>query len=215
MQSRAETPELAVRRCGVMPETAHCCPPGGRTASGGPQGCTWGAHISTDIHSTRAMLHSRQRCSAWSMSWTSPNKNPKAHQLTDSPAGDNLIWKAGRHVGSCFMEKSCRKSWAAWVHPEGSPLTWRSGVPSHMWGCLAAWLCRFTADQPAREGRGQASILASLVLQGSLKPRANLFATRGQMQHANMVLNTGQASRTAENYFLHVKNIPMGWNKQN
>lgn len=57
--------------------------------------------------------------------------------------------------------------------------------------------------------------MASFVFQGSLEPGENLFATGRQTQHANTVLGAGQASHAAENYCLRVKNIPMGWNKQN
>lgn len=91
----------------------------------------------------------------------------------------------------------------------GSPSCWPCvGLPSSL---TQAFLCR-----SAHWGRqGESSILASLIFQGSLKPGQNLFATGRRMLHADTVISTGQASHTAENDFLHVKNIPVGWNKQN
>lgn len=165
-----------------------------------------------DVGGTRDTTYSDAQSRAY-LSPLKVRKNPNAQPpwtviLANVPVP--ALQKTPAEEGGCAGASGTR-----------SPLTWHGAVSAvfpavgHVWGCLGAWHHLFSADQPAGEGRGQASILASLVFQGSLNPGENLFTARRQMQHANTVLNAGQASHTAENYFLHVKNIPMGWNKQN
>lgn len=111
-------------------------------------------------------------------------------------------------------EALCRCIWRRPLWPSSGSL---NGSPS-CWPCvgLPSSLSQTFPCRSACWGRqGESSILASLIFQGSLKPGQNLFATGSWMQHADTVISIGQDNHTAENYFLHVKNIPVGWNKQN
>lgn len=123
-------------------------------------------------------------------------------------------------AGSCLVEKSYRRRRAARAHLEEAlwPDTGQPQPAFPRWPCvgLTGSLTQPFLPRSARQGRQRArEHLGCLIFQGSLKPGENLFATRRRTQHANTVLSAGQAGHTAENYFLHVKNIPMAWNKQN
>lgn len=144
------------------------------------QGHWWyqGHPTGKDVGGTRDMTYSdaQSRAYLWPLK---VRKNPNAQPpwtviLINVPVP--ALQKTPAEEGGCAGASGTR-----------SPLTWHGAVSAvfpavgHVWGCLGARHHLFSADQPAGEGRGQASILASLVFQGSLNPGENLFTTRRQM----------------------------------
>lgn len=171
----------------------------------GDRSPSWGSQATSQRHWTGKSL-----CTTMVMPQCRHRQN---REKTPSPScqGWPELGEPGKQAGSCLLEKSCKGRSIAQLHLEGAPVT-QLRQPQWLSQLLTqAFLCR-SACWGRQE---QSSILASLIFQGSLKPGQNLFATGRRMQHADAVISTGQASHTAENYFLRVKNIPVGWNKQN